>query len=222
MCVKPSPFSSGEIAWFSRTEYTLVSLHEERLGTVVWHLKDCAARSVLDLGCGTGDLLMRLVGVPQFEKIVGIDISMVVLSQAKQALGAHIDTGRIILQPASFAVLNDDYTGFDAATLIETIEHINPNELSKVERAVFGHFRPRTVVVTTPNEEYNPLYNIPKGTFRHPDHRFEWTRKKFSKWSTGVAARNNYSVRLEGIGEFDYELGHPTQMAIFTEMDRLR
>jgi 3' terminal RNA ribose 2'-O-methyltransferase Hen1 len=196
-------------------EDTLVSLHDERLEVVTWHLKDSGARSVLDLGCGNGNLLVHLVEVPQFKKILGIDISINALNGVKQELSQHIDSGRLSLQSASFTEANDAFKGFDAAALIETIEHINPNELSTVERAVFGHFRPKTVIVTTPNVEYNVVYGLSPGEFRHPDHRFEWSQEKFNKWSKGIAERNHYSLQIEGIGDYDFELGHPTQMAIF-------
>lgn len=103
-----------------------------------------------------------------------------------------------------------------AAVLLETIEHIDPGHLSRVERAVFGGYRPRTVVVTTPNHEYNAVYGMARGQFRHPDHRFEWDRSRFRHWATGVAARNSYSVAFNDIGDPHPTLGASTQMAVFT------
>lgn len=99
---------------------------------------------------------------------------------------------------------------------VETIEHIDPHRLSQVERAVFRGYQPRTVVVTTPNREYNVLHGMGEAAMRHPDHRFEWTRAKFRAWSLGVARRNQYAVAFADIGDGDVLLGSSTRMATFT------
>ena len=106
---------------------------------------------------------------------------------------------------------------FDAVAVVEVIEHIDPPRLGAFEDALFGDARPRAAVVTTPNVEYNPLFEgMPQDRLRHKDHRFEWTRAEFGSWCEGVASRHGYSVRLTGIGPTDETMGSPTQMAVFT------
>jgi 3' terminal RNA ribose 2'-O-methyltransferase Hen1 len=190
--------------------------HELRLDTVLRELLRCGARSVLDLGCGGGELLLRLAREAQFCRIVGMDISVDVLRAARELLQAEPGAlaQRVELVEASFAVSDARFAGFDAAALVETIEHIDAHRLSSVERAVFGSFRPATVVITTPNSEYNPIHGAPAGSFRHPDHRFEWPRAKFRDWARGVAGRNGYRAAFGDIGEPDPDLGSPTQMAV--------
>jgi small RNA 2'-O-methyltransferase len=188
-------------------------LHEERIEAVMRALLASGARSVLDLGCGPGVLLARLAREPQLERIVGLDVSAEALAAAAQALGKA--RGRVTLLHGSFARPDPRLAGFDAAALVETIEHINPDRLSSVERAVFGSFRPRTVVVTTPNLEYNVLYGLPDGRLRHRDHRFEWSRAKLEAWAGGVAGRNGYRVAFAAIGDPHPTLGGSTQMATF-------
>lgn len=179
---------------------------------MVRELRRCGARSVLDLGCGPGELLLRLAREPQFERIVGLDISPDALREARRLLRAS----RVELVEASFTVPDERFAGFDAAALVETIEHVDAHRLSSVERAVFGSFRPRSVVMTTPNSEYNPIHGAHGGAFRHPDHRFEWTRAKFRDWARGAAGRSGYRVAFGDIGEVDADLGSSTQMAVFT------
>lgn len=193
------------------------SLHDERLDTVVQHLLESNACQVLDLGCGGGELLQRLVHQGQFERIVGIDIDEVSLGLARRVLGLDLldDSGRIQVRYGSFEEANSQLAGFDAATLVETIEHIDPGRLSRVETAVFGGMRPGVVLVTTPNVEYNVLHGMPPGEKRHPDHRFEWSRARFRQWARGVAERNSYRVSFIDIGEFDPQHGSSTQMARF-------
>jgi 3' terminal RNA ribose 2'-O-methyltransferase Hen1 len=197
----------------------LTSLHEERLDTVRRHLIANGAQSVLDLGCGPGELIARLLPEPQFKRIVGIDISMDALAAARAllGLGPEMECGRVRLLHASFAQDDERLAGFDAATLVETIEHIDPGRLSAVEQAVFGCYRPRIVIVTTPNADYNILHGIRPGRFRHSDHRFEWGRARFRQWAMGVAQRNTYAVIFIDIGEPDPELGSSTQMAVFKQ-----
>jgi small RNA 2'-O-methyltransferase len=185
---------------------------------VLRELLQCGARSVLDLGCGPGELLLRLAREAQFEKIVGIDISPDALRDARALLQGEPGAlaGRVDLVEASFAIPDARFAGFDAAAMVETLEHSDAHRLSSVERAVFGSCRPATVVVTTPNSEYNPIHGTPAGSFRHPDHRFEWTRAKFRAWARGAAGRNGYRVAFSDIGEPDVELGSSTQMAVLT------
>jgi 3' terminal RNA ribose 2'-O-methyltransferase Hen1 len=194
------------------------SLHEQRLDTVLHALLASGAETVLDLGCGAGELLIRLARERQFRSIVGIDISAQALQAAEALIGTELarDASRVSLLEASFAHPDSRLQGYDAAALVETIEHVEPNRLTNVERAVFRGYRPATVIVTTPNSEYNVLHGMPRWALRHPDHRFEWTRAKFRAWAFGAARRNGYAVAFCGIGEPDLLLGSSTQMATFT------
>lgn len=192
-------------------------LHEIRLDTVLDHALASGAASVLDLGCGDGLLLVRLARERQFTRIVGIDISMEALAAARALLELDMtrEPGRIELLHASFGEADERLAGFDLAVMLETIEHVDPGRLSLVERAVFGTYRPSVVIVTTPNREYNVLHGMAPDAFRHPDHRFEWNRARFRRWSDGVAQRNGYVVRFSDIGGHDPALGASTQMARF-------
>ncbi|MCL4722137.1 MAG: methyltransferase domain-containing protein, partial [Gammaproteobacteria bacterium] len=177
-------------------------LHEARLDTVVHHLLASAATRVLDLGCGAGQLLRRLVAQPRFSRIIGIDIDERVVSRARQSLGLGYprQADRVQVRCGSFEEADPDLAGFDAAALVETIEHVDPRHLSRVEAAIFGALRPRTVLVTTPNQEYNILHGMEPGQRRHPGHRFEWDRDKFRQWAGGVAGRHGYAVDFMDIG----------------------
>jgi 3' terminal RNA ribose 2'-O-methyltransferase Hen1 len=193
------------------------ALHQERLDTVVRQLLESGATGVLDLGCGSGELLLRLAREPRFSRVIGIDIDEEVLDQARLALGLGITDrgGRVQVRHGSFEEADPEFAGFDAATLIETIEHIDPRRLSRVELAVFGSMRPGTVLVTTPNQEYNILHGMAPGRLRHPGHRFEWDRARFRHWAQGVAARNRYRVSFIDVGAPDPRYGSSTQMACF-------
>jgi small RNA 2'-O-methyltransferase len=172
----------------------------------------------MDLGCGSGELLSRLAREARFSRIVGLDICLDALADASRLLfprgpGEHPP---VSLLHGSFTSPDPRLTGFDAAVLLETIEHVEPGRLSNVEHAVFRCYRPATIVITTPNYEYNPLYGLPPSAYRHPDHRFEWTRARFRRWCLGVTRRNDYDVEFGDIGDTDALLGSETQMAVFT------
>ncbi|MDP1559389.1 MAG: methyltransferase domain-containing protein [Nitrosomonas sp.] len=196
-------------------------MHQERLDTVARELLNSGAASVIDLGCGHGELLQNLCTHEQFEHLIGIDIDERALASARLVLGLDLLTPnkRLAVRYGSFQEMDSDLAGFDAAVMLETIEHINPSGLSKVERAVFSGMRPRAVLITTPNQEYNVLHGMSPGQRRHPGHRFEWTRAQFQLWSLGVAERNDYKVSFTDLGPADALRGSSTQMARFTAND---
>ncbi|MBT3536643.1 MAG: methyltransferase domain-containing protein, partial [Rhodospirillaceae bacterium] len=138
------------------------SLHEERLTIVLDALRARGAARILDLGCGDGPLLLALAGDSYFTQITGLDISRKALEACAQNLAqANIALEqRVSLLNESFADANPKFQGYDAAVLLETIEHIPPDRLSKVERAVFNSFKPRLVLITTPNVECNELLGV--------------------------------------------------------------
>jgi 3' terminal RNA ribose 2'-O-methyltransferase Hen1 len=198
-----------------------IRLHETRLDTVAEVLKASGARRVLDLGCGNGKLLKRLMAERQFTDIVGVEVGMRDLEIAARRL--RLDTmperqrARITLLQGALTYRDSRLAGYDAAALVEVIEHIDPDRLVSVERVVFGEAKPDCIVVTTPNRDYNVKFEgMQPGQFRHPDHRFEWTRDEFAAWAEQVCTRFGYVVRLEPLGAVDAELGAPSQMAIFT------
>lgn len=191
-----------------------------RAEAVLTALKDVAAHRVADLGCGEGALLKRLIVDPTFTTIIGSDVSARSLETAAERLHlrdlSDTQRARVNLIQSSITYLDDRIVGLDAAVLMEVIEHVDPDRLGSVERSVFGHARPDSVIVTTPNAEYNALYpSLAAGRFRHPDHRFEWTREEFSQWADAVAARYGYTVEYRSVGDVDPELGSPTQLALF-------
>jgi 3' terminal RNA ribose 2'-O-methyltransferase Hen1 len=194
-------------------------LNDQRMERVVQVLRDSGARTVLDLGCGAGRLIRELLGERQFERIVGLDASTRDLEMARDRLDRlpERQRARVTLLQGALTYRDKRLAGFDAAAVVEVIEHIDPPLLDAFAAALFGAARPKTVVLTTPNVEYNARFDALHGQeLRHSDHRFEWTRAEFEAWARAVAERFGYDVRFEGIGEPDPALGPPTQMGIFT------
>ncbi|HEX2189581.1 MAG TPA: 3' terminal RNA ribose 2'-O-methyltransferase Hen1, partial [Longimicrobiaceae bacterium] len=202
-----------------------LSLNEQRLSTVLAALRASGARRVLDLGCGEGRLLRMLLADPQFAEIVGMDVAHRSLEMAadrlKLARMPPRQRERIRLIHGSLMYRDRRLEGFDAASVVEVVEHMDPPRLAAFERVLWEFARPGTVVLTTPNADYNVRWpTLPAGHVRHRDHRFEWSRAEFQAWAGGVAARFGYAVRYLPVGPEDPEVGSPTQMAVFTRADR--
>jgi 3' terminal RNA ribose 2'-O-methyltransferase Hen1 len=196
-----------------------VSLRDQRLGSVQAVLKASGARRILDLGCGAGALLGPLMR-DGYDELVGVDVSVRALEAAARRLKLDrlpdVQRARIKLLQSPLTYRDKRLIGYDAAALVEVIEHLDPPRLAAAEENVFASARPVTVVVTTPNAEFNVRWEtLPAGEFRHPDHRFEWTRAEFRAWGEAVAGRHGYRVRFLPIGPEDPEVGSPTQMGVF-------
>jgi 3' terminal RNA ribose 2'-O-methyltransferase Hen1 len=199
---------------------TPLSLNDQRLGSVMAALRASGAKRVLELGCGEGKLIRELIKEKQFEEIVGLDVSIRSLELAQRRLKLERlptkQAERVRLIHGSLMYRDKRLEGFDAASVVEVVEHLDPPRLSAFERVLFEFAKPQTVVLTTPNREYNVKWEtLGDGRFRHPDHRFEWNRQEFQDWSKGIARRFGYTARFVNVGPEDETLGAPTQMAIF-------
>ncbi|MDF1695508.1 MAG: 3' terminal RNA ribose 2'-O-methyltransferase Hen1 [Saprospiraceae bacterium] len=197
------------------------TLHDVRLNMVLTKLKESGAKTVVDLGCGEGKLIRKLLKEKQFERITGMDISYSELTKCKKRLHwdemAPRQKERIELFQGALTYRDKRLEGYDAAAIVEVIEHLDENRLQSFERVVFECASPKLVIVTTPNGEYNIKYEqLMDGGMRHTDHRFEWTRNEFENWSNQVGEKHNYQVQFFPIGEVDENVGAPSQMAIFT------
>lgn len=201
-------------------ERTKQTLHDKRIKIVADQLVLSGAKKVLDLGCGEGKLLKQLLKQPQFSDIVGMDVSYQELLKAKEKL--HFDEmspkqrERIVLFQGSLTYRDRRLEGFDAAAVVEVIEHLDLNRLKSFERVLFEFAKPQTIILTTPNKEYNIMWEkLDADTMRHDDHRFEWTRKEFVEWANRVGDTYGYIVEILPIGEEEANVGSPSQMAIF-------
>lgn len=201
------------------------TLHTKRLNIVVAELLASGARRVVDLGCGEGKLLKLLLRHKQFEHILGVDVAQRSLAIAMKRLRyddlAPAQKERITLLQGALTYRDRRLNGYDAAAIVEVIEHLDPDRLHAFERAVFESARPGTVILTTPNREYNEHFeSLQAGTFRHADHRFEWTRSEFEAWGNNTALRFGYTVVYKPVGDVADNGGAPSQMAIFTIISR--
>ncbi|MDX1987319.1 MAG: 3' terminal RNA ribose 2'-O-methyltransferase Hen1 [Candidatus Obscuribacter sp.] len=204
-----------------------ISLNTLRQQAVLDALKKCGARKVIDLGCGEGKLLKILLEDKGFEHVSGMDVSSRALSRLAKRLrldetlqpsvpGRTSRTGCTVFQ-GSLTYRDDRLQGYDAATCVEVIEHLDKDRLEAFARVVFAEAKPGVVVVTTPNIEYNVRFEkLPAGKLRHSDHRFEFTRQEFKDWCESIALQHGYQVSFQPIGELDDEVGAPTQMGVFT------
>jgi small RNA 2'-O-methyltransferase len=194
------------------------ALHAARFAAVAKILRAARATTVLDLGCGEGAFLLELAMEPWVDRVLGLDVSasaLAILAKALAALPERVQQ-QVELRCGSYTEPDPSLRGCDAAVMIETIEHIHPDRLSLVERAIFTVLAPPLVIVTTPNADFNALLGVPDHRRRRPDHRFEWGRERFRRWADGVARRNGYSVDYHDLGGSHPMLGGPSQMAVFS------
>ncbi|MEU1277192.1 3' terminal RNA ribose 2'-O-methyltransferase Hen1 [Streptomyces sp. NPDC005805] len=206
------------------TEERPAPLAVQRRDAILHELRAAGASRVLDLGCGQGQLVQALLKDVRFTEIAGTDVSVRALTIAGRRLRldrlGERQAARVKLFQSSLTYTDKRLAGYDAAVLSEVIEHLDLPRLPALEYAVFGAARPGTVLVTTPNVEYNVRWEtLPAGHVRHGDHRFEWPREEFRAWAGAVAERHGYTVRFVPVGPDDPEVGPPTQLAVFQRAD---
>ncbi|MDM9380024.1 3' terminal RNA ribose 2'-O-methyltransferase Hen1 [Chlorogloeopsis sp. ULAP01] len=200
-----------------------LSLNQQRINAILSVLKKYDAKRVIDLGCGQGTLLKILLKDSFFEQITGVDVSYRSLEIAKERLDRlrlpRDRWNRLQLIQSALTYQDKRFKGYDAATVIEVIEHLDLSRIQAFERVLFEVAQPQTIVLTTPNIEYNVRFaNLPAGRLRHKDHRFEWTREEFQTWGNSVAERCGYKVEFQPVGMEDSEVGSPTQMGVFNKL----
>ena len=205
----------------AETEKRNESLHDKRIKLVTEKIISSGAERVLDLGCGEGKLIRQLIKQKQFSEIAGMDVSYNELVKTKERL--HFDEmsplqkERINLFQGSLTYKDQQMEGFDAVAVVEVIEHLDLNRLKAFERVSFEFAKPKTIILTTPNQGYNVMWDkLEAEVMRHDDHRFEWTRQEFATWATKIGETYHYQVELLPIGDEVENIGAPSQMAIFT------
>lgn len=197
-----------------------MNLRELRLDAVMDAVRASGGGRVADLGCGEGRLLRRLIDERSVTGVLGMDTSIGALERAERRLGldemSERRRERVSLVQGSLTYTDERLRGFDVATLVEVVEHLDPERLDVFTDVVFGHAAPSAVVLTTPNRDYNVNFeHLGPAGLRHGDHRFEWTRDEFTAWAHGVGDGYGYGWQISGIGPEDAECGPPTQMAVF-------
>ena len=198
-----------------------ISLNEQRLSTVAGAIVDLGASSVIDLGCGEGKLLKLLLSMREVRKVTGVDVSHRALELARDRLNVERLpknlAEKLSLLHGALTYRDKRFQGFDVATVVEVVEHLDEPRLDAFTRVLFEHARPSHVIMTTPNREYNVRFEgLPTNAMRHADHRFEWTRDEFEQWIDAQCKRFGYGATFQPIGEVDSEVGPPTQMAVLS------
>jgi 3' terminal RNA ribose 2'-O-methyltransferase Hen1 len=203
------------------TKEPVQRLHDVRLQTVADEIAKMKATSVVDLGCGSGKLLKLLVENRQLQRITGMDVSVHSLEVAGKKLKldrlTEAERNRITLVQGSLTYRDTRLHGYEVATLVEVIEHLDEDRLYALENNVFNEIQPATILLTTPNKDWNITFTDDADKMRHGDHRFEWTRAEFTTWCEHIRDTYKYNYEIKPLGEETPSIGAPSQMAIFSK-----
>ncbi|WP_310831561.1 3' terminal RNA ribose 2'-O-methyltransferase Hen1 [Paenibacillus pedocola] len=217
---------SGESAVTEMQEEPKIRLNDLRYAAIAAAVEELYAKAtIVDFGSGEGKLSAKLSSVPGVREIKAVEPSAASQLRAMDRFAKLADKpGIIVPDPVtgSLFYFDESLRGKDVMILCEVIEHIDEYRLARVMENIFAEYAPKTLIVTTPNKDYNAVYEMEQEELRHGDHRFEWGRKAFSVWCARWTETFDYTAELTGIGEGSVEFGYPTQMAIFTKGEHLQ
>uniref|UniRef100_H2YXS7 Small RNA 2'-O-methyltransferase n=1 Tax=Ciona savignyi TaxID=51511 RepID=H2YXS7_CIOSA len=207
-------------------------LYVQRYNKVLELLSRLRPEKVVDLGCAECKLINLLRHEDYVKEISGVDLDGSLLRgcshkldpQAYDFLNKRFNPLTIRLYQGSVSEFDERLRNYDAVVSIELIEHLLPKTLEDFPQAVFGYINPKTVIISTPNADFNVLFGL-NGCFRHWDHKFEWTRKQFQSWCENICKDYQYSVEYDGVGvdpDKTQNFGYCSQFAIFTKLQDSR
>uniref|UniRef100_A0AAZ1XKG5 Small RNA 2'-O-methyltransferase n=1 Tax=Oreochromis aureus TaxID=47969 RepID=A0AAZ1XKG5_OREAU len=204
-------------------------LHKQRHQFVVDFVKRNKPKKVVDLGCGECTLLKMLKFHREIELLVGVDVNGAKVKKKMHGLAPistdylepSYDQLRVELYQGSVTQKDARLKGFDLVTSIELIEHLTPADIELFSEVVFGYMTPKTVIISTPNSEFN-IFLPGVSNYRHSDHKFEWTRAEFRSWAMKVSLDYGYEVEFTGVGEAPQgqqeAVGFCSQIGVFYQL----
>lgn len=203
----------------TETETPVVRLNELRYRAIVEQVSLLPQRKqVIDFGAGEGKLSVRLGQIEGVEQVWAVEPSMQSQLRAIDRfakLEGRTDDVIPVITIGSLFYRDERWVDQDVIILCEVIEHINEVRLPQVIHTLFTDYRPQTLIMTTPNREYNEVYQMDADEIRHTDHRFEWTRAELEQYCTQWIQNRPYTFTISGIGDKHEQHGQPTQMVVF-------
>ncbi|MGM0845103.1 MAG: 3' terminal RNA ribose 2'-O-methyltransferase Hen1 [Bacillota bacterium] len=200
-----------------------VRLNDLRYEKIIHHINRLEKKeSIVDFGSGEGKLSLRLGFVNGVKEIIAVEPSESAALKALKRFEKAAQKEDILMPTTMMGSLfyfDERLKGKDVMILCEVIEHIDEYRLPKIMNTILNDYKPGVLMITTPNQEYNQVYDMSEG-YRHSDHRFEWTREEFYQWCNQQNTAENYELVFDGIGEEHERYGFPTQMCIFTRKER--
>ena len=198
-------------------------LWTQRLDKVRATLFDLSISEVCDLGCGSGKLLEQLKAARCTRLLIGVDLDKPALDEAWERCEADFQDYHFRRTQESAMYL---YLGsilcpspslpfqLQCVTLCEVIEHVTLLQVPALTDLIFRFINPKYAIVTTPNSDFNVVFR--HSGFRHPDHKFEWSRQEFAGWIQTVCSQYGYEVmELTGVGEKPgTDIGFCTQIVV--------
>ncbi|PAV74158.1 hypothetical protein WR25_01600 [Diploscapter pachys] len=155
-----------------------------------------------------------LKGIHNFRKKLGTDLNMIE-STHKFPVFHEVFLGSIL-------DLDSRIADADVVVSTEVIEHMTLENATEFAETVLLKYQPRIFIMSTPNTEYNKVFNpVEEGQppFRHADHHFEFNRDEFFTWVYKLMEKTNevYEFEIEYVGEIrGYEyLEGATQFVTF-------
>lgn len=177
-------------------------LHRKRIEFVLDYIEIVEARRVLDLGCGEGDLLLALASMQQLEQVIGMDVSQHRLGICRAALSSisPSPSAAIELVPGSYADSHVAFSDVDVAVMLESFEHYCPRRLSRIEKTILAGYRPKRLLISTPNKGYDLEQGLSLGIDAMPSTSSSGAKRasKNGRKAWPVERDTRYALKVSG------------------------
>ena len=185
------------------------SVRFQRFKTIISVLANYDINSIIEFGCGNGYFIPMLISQNKYSKIAAIDKNEKKINKLKSK---YKD---VIFYNGSFLKENNEFRQYDCIIGIEIIEHLFEDEINVLSKIIFSKIKPKVIIFTTPNIEYNINLPILHGGFRNIDHKFEFNPKELNQYGKSICLKYQSYKYYTG---FCDRLG-ATQIIVFERID---
>ncbi len=149
--------------------------------------------NIVDIGCGEGHYVREFA--PKIDKN-GMEYHAIDIDAERLESVKRLCERRMIENVATWSSI-DEFTCPDNSTVImtEVIEHMTKDDAKELINKIMK-WSFKSLIITTPNKEFNHNYQLFEDDVRHDDHKLEFNKEEFENLINELVDNNNKSCDI--------------------------